>query len=177
MNVKNAKFLVLGGFVVNAILSGFNFILNLTGGNDPDINLFTSLLGLGATIGMVMGFALIFLATRDLFNLLIAGGFAITVIPSLLYVMFYIVEDITLFELTIAMNAVSSIVCIFTLLLWAFKFYRVSNVKPALAIAGAVLMATLTALLSSVIPPSVVALLSVAKNAALAFAAFIDYQS
>lgn len=176
MNVKNAKSLVLAGFAVNAILSGFDFILNLTGGNNADINLFTRLLGLGATIGMVMGFAFIFLATRDLFNLLIAGGFAITVIPSLLYVMFYIVEDITLFELMMAMNTVSSIVYIFTLLLWAFKFYRVSNAKPALAIAAA-LMVTLTAPLSSVIPHTVVALLSVAKNAALAFAAFIDFQS
>ena len=177
MNVKNAKFLVLGGFVVNAILSGFNFILNLTGGNNPDINLFTRILGLGATLGIVMGFAFIFLATRDPFNLLITGGFAITVIPSLLYVLFFIAENITLIELMTATSAVSSIVYIFTLLLWAFKFYRVSNVKPALAIAGAVLMVILTALLSSVIPYPVVALLSVAENAALAFAAFIDYQS
>ncbi len=178
MNKNTSKLLVLVGLGGKLLLALLSFFLNLI---EFSIGAFFNFLYLPLTILVVAGFFISFLAEQNILDLIIAGGFGINMLNTLL--------SLFVPQLPSILLTIISLTAIAGLLAWALKLFKDSNTPAALAVVGSIVISFgitfLSTLLARTASPStfssvytlISSAVSIASAGALAFAAFLDYQS
>ena len=179
MNERTGKLLVLGGAGIHLLNSGVRFLLALFKIFAGPISTLLSIAGLLGAVAIAGGFALIFLAERNILDLIIAGGFAVGVINNILNLRSYSSPE--LMARPAIASTLLSLVVIAAYVVWAFKLYRNSNAIAALAVVASFGLNFIVAILSAYLPAVfgnliISSMISIASNGALVFAAFLDLQ-
>ena len=183
MNVKSGKTLVLVGLGGKLVIAVFSLLLRLV------VNLYVgsviNMLQLPLTLVIVAGFVMAFLADRNIMDLIIAGGFGVSALTSLISVVTSAAGSSLPAMITLALSFIGTV----GLFVWAFKLYRDSNTLAALAVVGSYIVSFgvsfLLTLFTGFAEPSFITspiyiLISgagsIVSAAALAYAAFMDWQ-
>ena len=177
MNSQTGKLLVLGGCGINAV----TILLNLLWYVAP-INFLTTLISLASIAGLasiVAGFLILFLCDKSILDLVIAGGFGISLITSA--VAFAINMNLLSIPFDLYfLNAINTISLI-AFLAWGFKLIKKGQIIAACALFGALTLTALHSTVSAIFGADILVFLSIVisivEAGALAFAAFMDYQS
>ena len=180
MEAKNGKLLVLGGFAIKAFLSGINFLVNLF-----KISIMSGFLGSVSNLAshlsnlaIVAGFVVIFLADKNILDLIIAGGFAsglITIFTSMLG------GRLLSPLMARSIYALIGLMSIAACFVWAFKLFKDSKPIPAIVAVFSVSALVLGSLIYSLVGSWITFLLYSFTSAiyavglaAVAFLEFID---
>ncbi|MBR2971314.1 MAG: hypothetical protein IKC61_00120 [Clostridia bacterium] len=187
MNSENGKLLVLGGFALRLFIAGINFFINLLSFMTPYPSFLATLFNLAsicATVMIAAGFLVMFLADHDVFDFILACGFASgALIPILTLVGSRIFYNYRIIYILISsLIVLIGLVTFATLLMWAFKLYKKSNRLAAFAIVvslGATVFSTLlTTLFGRFILIGFLSnMISLGSVAALTFAAFLQFRN
>ena len=182
MNSENGKLLVLGGFALRLFIAGINFFINLLSFITPYPSFLATLFNLAsicATVMIAAGFLVMFLADHDVFDFILACGFALgALIPILTLVCNRIFHSYRIiYNLILSLIGLIGLLTFAALLMWAFKLYKKSNRLAAFAVVvslGATVFSTLlTALFGSFLSN----MISLGSVAALTFAAFLQFKN
>ena len=188
MNSENGKLLVLGGFALRLFIAGINFFINLLSFMTPYpypsfLATLFNLASICATVMIAAGFLVMFLADHDVFDFILACGFASgALIPILTLVGSRIFHNYRIYILISSLIGLIGLVTLATLLMWAFKLYKKSNRLAAFAVVvslGATVFSTLlTSLFGRFILIGFLSnMISLGSVAALTFAAFLQFRN
>lgn len=189
MNSENGKLLVLGGFALRLFIVGINFFINLLSFMTPYpypsfLATLFNLASICATVIIAAGFLVMFLADHDVFDFILACGFASgALIPISTLVGSRIFHNYRIYiSISSLIGLIIGLVTFATLLMWAFKLYKKSNRLAAFAVVvsfGATVFSTLlTALFGRFILIGFLSnMISLGSVAALTFAAFLQFKN
>ena len=182
MEAKNGKLLVLGGFAIKAFLSSINFLTNLL-----KISLMSGFLGsmsnlasIFANIAITAGFVVMFLADKNVLDLIIAGGFASGLLSIIANIRSnQVIEVAAKASLTRYVYALIGLMSIAACFVWAFKLFKDTKYIPAIATVCSVVALIFGSLIHSLVGSWTTFMLysfaSVIYAAGLAFVAFLEF--
>ena len=174
MNEKLGKLLILGGFGLKTLLSGISFLGQLMFPHGT--GMFFNILSILATLAIVAGFAVFFLVRPNLLDLAIGGLMALTALTPVLNILLlkYLALEQMIYNNILLIIGLAFITAMF---LWAFKLRKKGNQLASFAVIGSVVLSFACGYMTLFISPVIVSLGTIASSAALAFAAYLDYNS
>lgn len=175
MNSKTGKLLVLGSLGGRLALTVLSFLLSLLNIN---LGLLGNLVSFALSLAIIAGFAIVFLSDRDMLDLVIIAGFGASFVSGIIFALFPNMSSI--------IYRMIDLVYLAGIFAWSLKLFKKSNTVAAIAAVGSLACSfggtLLKSLLARLGPNNtlltlVSILVSLATTAALAVAAFLDYQS
>lgn len=180
MNSENGKLLVLGGFVLRLFIAGINFFINLLSFITPYPSFLATLFNLAsicATVMIAAGFLVMFLADHDVFDFILACGFASGALIPFLTLVGSRIYNYRIYILISSLIGLIGLVTLATLLMWTFKLYKKSNRLAAFAVVVSLGATVFSSLLTALFGSFLSNMISLGSVAALTFAAFLQFRN
>ena len=157
MNKRTGRLLTLAGFGLMTLLSVllfFKYLLGITFPSAPIMNALNVL----SWILVILGFAVLFLAERKIFDLLICAAFAISLIMRLVHNISWRFDILQLLSARTKLKVITipALLILIALWTWAIRLLKKKPLAAVIIIISTVIPAVLPRLLFEIIPSSLI---------------------